>query len=80
MGQFMDVKLVSLESWFCTHKEDTIYGYAKMGGASTGDVIHTFSTIKEATEKLGVRKEYISQCIRGRSKTAGGYKWSWDVV
>jgi hypothetical protein len=36
----------------------------------TGQV---FDTVKEAQEWLG--KGNISKCLRGRTKTAGGYTW-----
>lgn len=41
----------------------------------TGEVIEIFNSVKEA--KLKVPKGDISQCISGRSKTAGGYGWKY---
>lgn len=41
----------------------------------TGDYIRTFQSLKEASEQLGVSYHSISDCLRGKLKTAGGYVW-----
>lgn len=39
------------------------------------EYIATFSTIKEASDHLGVKENGIGNVLHGRAKTAGGYKW-----
>ena len=40
----------------------------------TGD---TFNTIKEASEAYSIGRTNIGECLSGRTKTAGGYKWEY---
>ena len=40
-----------------------------------GEVINTFSSIKEAGIKTKIISQNISEVCRGKRKTAGGYKW-----
>ena len=40
------------------------------------DTTQVFNSIKEASEKTGVRAGDISSCCRGKRKSAGGYHWS----
>lgn len=41
-------------------------------------LIGTFEKIVDAAKETGVQKTAISACIRGKSKSAGGYFWSSD--
>lgn len=43
----------------------------------TGQIIYTFGSVKEATEKTGI--ESISACARGKLKTSGGYLWRYTA-
>ncbi|MBQ8320045.1 MAG: hypothetical protein IJX81_04110 [Clostridia bacterium] len=37
-----------------------------------------FSSVKSAAERYGIKTHAsISQCLKGKSKTAGGYKWKY---
>lgn len=40
-----------------------------------GDYISTYPTIREASRATGIHESGIGNCIKGRSKTAGGYVW-----
>lgn len=40
-----------------------------------GDIIKIWNNIKEASNKLNIKTGSISNCISGRYKTSGGYKW-----
>lgn len=43
---------------------------------NTGEVIATFSSVKEASKLTGVNAGNLIQCCRGKKyKTVGGYKW-----
>ena len=42
---------------------------------TTGEIINTFSSLKEAEDKTGVGWTGISANIRGKRKSAGGYVW-----
>jgi hypothetical protein len=44
----------------------------------TGKDIMTFNTIKEASAYIHRQKNTISACVRGKSPTAGGYKWRYQ--
>ena len=39
------------------------------------ELIAVYSSLKEAEEKTGIGRSNICTCIKGRVKTAGGYKW-----
>ena len=45
-----------------------------------GDLIHIYSSIKEASEKTGIRKNNICACCKGVYKTSGGFIWEYDEV
>lgn len=40
-----------------------------------GALKETYRSLKEASEKTGVRISHISSCIHGKRKTAGGWIW-----
>lgn len=42
-----------------------------------GNYINTFNSLIEAEEKTNVSRKGISENLRGRQKTAGGYKWEY---
>lgn len=42
-----------------------------------GDEIHIWHSITEASRILGIGRPNISQCLTRRSKTAGGFGWSY---
>ena len=46
----------------------------------SGDYIHTYSTIREASRITGIHESSISNCIKGRSKSAGGYVWKFANI
>jgi group I intron endonuclease len=39
------------------------------------NIIRSFTSIKEASEIMKINRCCISDCLNGRQKTAGGYKW-----
>lgn len=39
-----------------------------------------YPTITDAAEDVGVSRDGISACCRGRQKTAGGYRWSYAAL
>lgn len=41
-----------------------------------GKLIKVFSSIKEASQLLGIDRSSISNCISGKRPTAGGFKWT----
>lgn len=41
----------------------------------TGNEVACFESIADASRELGILITSISNCVRGYSKTAGGYKW-----
>ena len=44
---------------------------------NTGEIIRTFSSIKEAEKSLKTSNSHISACCLGKLKTAHGYKWEY---
>lgn len=40
-----------------------------------GEFIKKWDYAKQAIEQLGLNKTSITDCLKGRQKTAGGYKW-----
>lgn len=46
----------------------------KATNRSTGEVLF-FESAREADRQLGISYKYISDCINGRQKSAGGYRW-----
>jgi len=42
-----------------------------------GTFIKCFDSIANASKQTNVRKTYISDCVRGRQHTAGGYIWKY---
>lgn len=45
----------------------------------TGEEIRVFESVYEASEKLGITNTSIENCLKGRSRTSGGYKWKYAV-
>lgn len=43
-----------------------------------GDYITTYQTIAEASKQTGIGDTSIGNCLRGRSKSAGGYVWKFN--
>ena len=44
----------------------------------TGDLIASFNSVIEASEKTNINKTNISQVARGVKPSAGGYKWTYQ--
>ena len=42
---------------------------------STGELLATFPSTREAERITGINKGHISQCCNGKRKSAGGYIW-----
>ena len=72
---------------WCTSKYNSNYGTwrekrtgknnpraRKIRCIDTGEV---FNTIKEASKAYNVGRTNIGECLSGRTKTAGGYKWEY---
>lgn len=47
--------------------------------ALSGELINTFEGIREAERVTGIRNQSISQCCKGKYKTAGGYIWEYSL-
>ena len=43
-----------------------------------GDIIKIWDYIKQASEELNINKASISNCCRGKSKSAGGFIWKYE--
>lgn len=41
-------------------------------------LINTFSSVRKAAESTGIHKTSISNCCRGKAKTAGGFIWQYN--
>lgn len=54
----------------CGNGEVKVYGI----NIKTGERTKDFNSYTEASKELGINNN-ISQCINGRQKTCGGYKW-----
>lgn len=42
-----------------------------------GEFVREFSSIREAARETGGKATAIGNCLKGRSKSSGGYKWSY---
>ena len=42
---------------------------------TTGEIIATFKSINEAVIATGVSHWFIRQCLLGKRKTGGGFRW-----
>ena len=42
-----------------------------------GEYLKTWEYVKQASEELGIHKDCISRCARGKVKTAGGFIWKY---
>lgn len=45
----------------------------------TEEELRQFESVYEASEKLGITNTSIENCLKGRSRTSGGYKWKYAV-
>lgn len=45
----------------------------------SGELINTFEGIREAERITGIKNQSISQCCKGKYKTAGGYIWEYSL-
>lgn len=52
-----------------------VYQYSK-----NNELIHEYSSAKEASELTKIGISSIRNCINGLSKTAGGYIWSYNIL
>lgn len=41
--------------------------------SKSGELINSFSSMSEASQKLHIHKSHISKCVNGKQKTAGGF-------
>lgn len=74
-------------AWYKNDREDT---QAKKGGARfhngkafnkltmEGEYLKTFRSVKEAAATIKVRPDNLYKCLKGRSKTSGGYRWEYQ--
>lgn len=68
---------------WCDRKRNVTYGnrIAKRSKpvfqmTASGEIIAAFPSTSEASRKTGIRQGSISNCCVGRTKSAGGYTWS----
>lgn len=57
-------------------KAKTVYQYDKL----SGEYIAEYSSVTEAADTTGIDRECIAGAARGKHKTAGGYRWSYEKV
>ena len=48
---------------------------AKMFDKQTGELLATFPSTREAERVTGINQSNISECCKGKRKSAGGYIW-----
>lgn len=72
---------------WCTHKYNANYGTRIERGIRSRDkrikCIETneiYPSLKEASQAMNLTRSAISNCIKGRSKTAAGYTWEYIDV
>lgn len=41
------------------------------------NLVHVYDSQREASEKTGANRTSITACVKGRRKTAGGFKWKY---
>lgn len=76
-------KRVSAGGFLWSYEGETPNAYIKQSTSAVeqydanGNYINTFISLTEAENATGVTKHNISQCCRGKSKTAGGYVWKY---
>lgn len=56
------------------------YAKAVVQLSKSGKYVQSFSSSHEAERITGIANGNISRCCRGKSKTAGGYKWQYAVL
>ena len=44
----------------------------------TGEILQSYSSIREAAKDVGINKRGISDVLRGKQKTSGGFFWQYD--
>jgi hypothetical protein len=44
------------------------------------NIIKTWPSIKEAADTLNIQHSDITNCCRGKGKTAGGFKWEYNKI
>ena len=44
-----------------------------------GSVVNMFFGISEAQRQTGIDRPNICKCLKGKTKTAGGYKWKYAL-
>jgi group I intron endonuclease len=57
---------------------------AKLGTAvdkytKDGEFLETFSTVTFAAQSVSIDRRYVTACLIGRQKTAGGFSWKYSV-
>lgn len=45
----------------------------------SGEVIRQWNSMGDIRREIGIKHCMISDCCRGKQKTAGGYRWEYDV-
>lgn len=46
----------------------------------TNEYVNEFDTITEAAKETNIKRNCIDNCLRGSSKSAGGYRWKYKEV
>lgn len=67
--------------WILPKNEEINIGYHRMKKINqvdlyTGKIVNTFNSLKEASKTINGNSSSISQCLNGKLKSSGGYKWS----
>lgn len=58
----------------CGFEKTRVSKYKKIKNLDTGE---TFSSLKEACNKYGLKNGNLSKCCNGKRKTCGGYRWEY---
>lgn len=46
---------------------------------SRGRILRKYQTLREAHIETGISRTAINNCLMGRSKMSGGFKWTYDL-
>ena len=73
--------ICSKECWYVWQKQLSSNKCLKINQYNlNNDLINTFNSIKDASLKVGGQSTNIVKCLKGKIKTAYGYKWEYGNI